>query len=404
MKLILIFIVALVVASTLAYQVHLDPGYAILSYGNLSIETSLAVFIFISFIAFIALFIASMILLSIKNSPKKLSSWNTKRKHLRSQKELSKGLLSSADGNWKQSEKLLIKHANDSETVLVNYLSAAHAAQSQGAFERRDDYLFKAGEALPKQAHAIHLTRAKLQFSAGQYEQALATLQQLVEAIPNHPLVLTLLLKTYAKLNDWKELYNLLPRIKSHRQIPLEDWQAIEQETLSQLLTSASKMDFGELDKIWANLNKKQKLDPLYLSAYATQKISQKQEEEAEEWLIKALNTQMDDSLIDLYSDLNIDTSQKLKQLGKWLKTSPSNVSLLNQLGRVCLQQQLWGKANHYLDKSIAIKPTSRAYLMLGELYQEQGEDAEKLAQTFRIGLELANNITSTELTTKPNP
>ncbi|MBV1889175.1 MAG: hypothetical protein KUG67_02915, partial [Proteobacteria bacterium] len=53
MTILIITIVALSVAVGLAYQVHLDPGFALLTYGQISIETSLAVLLFLTFIAFI---------------------------------------------------------------------------------------------------------------------------------------------------------------------------------------------------------------------------------------------------------------------------------------------------------------------------------------------------------------
>jgi len=178
MKLILLLILALVIASGLAYQVHLEPGYALLTYGHVSIETSLAVLLFVTLIIFIGFYFSLRALLTLKRSPKSISRWNQKRKTTRSQKEINKGLINSAEGNWQRSEKLLVKHAEQSDTPLLNYLSAAHAAQSQGAYNRRDEYLFKAGKTLPDQIHAIQLTRAKLQLAAGQFEQALATLRQ----------------------------------------------------------------------------------------------------------------------------------------------------------------------------------------------------------------------------------
>ena len=89
MKLLLLFIVALIIASGLAYQVHIDPGYALLRHGTWSIETSVAVLIFAILIAFIVLALLFKMLLGIKRSPKKLSKWNKHRVQRRSIKELS---------------------------------------------------------------------------------------------------------------------------------------------------------------------------------------------------------------------------------------------------------------------------------------------------------------------------
>ncbi|PCI20120.1 MAG: heme biosynthesis protein HemY [Piscirickettsiaceae bacterium] len=398
MKLLILFIVALVIASGLAYQVHIDPGYALLRYGTWSVETSLAVMVFILLVAFVVLAMLFKALLGIKRTPKRLQKWNKHRVQRRSIKELNQGLLNSAEGNWKRSEKLLTKHAKQSETPLLNYLSAAHAAQAQGAYDRRDEYLLKAGDALPEQAHAIHLTRAKLQFSAGQFEQALATLQQLLSVTPNHPIVLSLLLKTLSQLNDWEAIHKLLPIVKSNRNIQADEWEAVEIQTLTKLLTSKSQNNDPELDTLWHSLSKKQKLSANYLSIYAGHKIAKKDEKDVSDLIVKSIKTTQDESLIDLYCQLDISPDLQIKQLEKWLNILPSSTILLNHIARLSLSEKQWGKTSSFLQQSINIKPTSLAYLLQGRLHEEQGETPEKAAEFYRAGIEIANNLLTTEL------
>ena len=384
MKLLLLFIVALVIASGLAYQVHIDPGYALLRHGTWSIETSVAVLIFAILVAFIALAFLFKMLLGIKRTPRKLNKWNKHRVQRRSIRELNKGLLDSAEGNWKRSEKLLTKHVKHSEVPLLNYLSAAHAAQSQGAYDRRDEYLLKAGDALPEQGHAIHLTRAKLQFSAGQYEQALATLQQLVSLTPNHPVVLALLLKTLFKLNDWEAIYKLLPTVKNNRNIHDEEWQALEKQTLTNLLALTSQQNSPDFETIWKSLNKKQKLSSEYLSIYVKHKIKTGEDKEAADLIVKSMKSTPNSSLIELYCQLKVDTNSKVKQLEKWLNLFPSDTSLLNQIAIVCKEQNEINKATSYIEKSLAVQPTGLAFLLLGQTLEEQGAAPEKTVETYR--------------------
>ncbi|MEH6502519.1 MAG: heme biosynthesis HemY N-terminal domain-containing protein [Cycloclasticus sp.] len=397
MKLILILILALVLAAGLAQQVHLDPGYVLLVYGTWSVETSLAILLFIGFITFIGFYFALRTLLTLKRAPKNIGVWNSRRKLKQSKKELNKGLIDSAEGNWQRSEKLLMKHAQQSETPLLNYLSAAHAAQSQGAFDRRDDYLFNAGEALPEHIHAIHLTRAKLQLSAGQFEQALATLQQLKTATPKHPVVLTLLMKTYAQLKDWNALYELLPAIKRNRKIASEDWQAIEQNALINLFNPTVGNKQLDMGAIWKNLDKKQKLEAEYIRPYATHLISTANTQLAEEVLKNGLGMQTDNSLLALYCQLDIEADKKIKQLEKWLKNSASNIELLNALAELCLQKELWGKTKTYLEQSFAIEASASAYFLMGQLLEAQGEPLEKATAYYKDALKL-NKSTAIQL------
>lgn len=399
MKLIFVVILALIIASGLAYQVHLEPGYALLTYGQLSIETSLAVLLFISLVTFIGFYFLLRTMLTVKRTPKAIGKWNQKRKLVRSKKEINKGLIDSAEGNWQRSEKLLVKHAEQSETPLLNYLSAAHAAQSQSAYNRRDEYLFKAGEALPDQIHAIHLTRAKLQLAAGQFEQALATLQQLRTATPSHPVVLTLLMKAHQQLNEWDALFYLLPTLKNNRKIPREEWQAVEKNTLMQLLKSPHNSTQHDLDLIWKSLDKKQKLNPDYLTAYVYHLIRTGDNENAEKWLIKGLGTQSNTGLLALYMQLNIAADKKQQQLEKWLRKQASSAELLNALAQLCLEQEKWSTAKTYLESSIALQPTGLAYLLLGQAHEHLSDSSDEANINYKAGLELSINTTALSTT-----
>jgi len=399
MKLIFLAILALIIASGLAYQVHLDPGYALLTYGEMSIETSLAVLAFLTFLAFLVFYIALRTLMTLKRTPKNIGKWNTKRKQNRSRKELNKGLIDSAEGNWQRSEKLLIKHAQQSDAPLLNYLSAAHAAQSQQAYERRDEYLFKAGEALPEQMHAIHLTRAKLQLSAGQIEQALATLQQLRSTTPRHPIVLTLLMKAHRQLNDWEALYNVLPAIKNNRNISQEEWLQIEQDTLLNLFQGTSTSSSQDLKTVWKSLNKSQRLNPTYLFAYASKLMNSGKGDIAESLLVKGLNTQTDARLLTLYSQLNMPNDKKIKQLEKWLRKHTTSAELLNTVAELHIQKEQWSEAKNYLESSISLTPTSLAYLLLGKLNEQQGDATDEANANYKAGLELSLNTTSVKKT-----
>ena len=47
-----------------------------------------------------------------------------------------------------------------------------------------------------------------------------------------------------------------------------------------------------------------------------------------------------------------------IERAESWLKQHPDDAALLLTLGRLCAQQELWGKAQSYLDASIAVEPT----------------------------------------------
>jgi HemY protein len=62
---------------------------------------------------------------------------------------------------------------------------------------------------------------------------------------------------------------------------------------------------------------------------------------------------------------------------------------LLLTLGRLCAEQELWGKAQSYLDASVAVEPTWSAHLALAELHDGLGH-ADAARRHYRESLDLA--------------
>ena len=82
------------------------------------------------------------------------------------------------------------------------------------------------------------------------------------------------------------------------------------------------------------------------------------------------------------------DTGAWLRQAESWLQSRPEDASLLLAAGRLCIRNQLWGKARSYLESSIAIDPSPEAFDELGRLMLQVG-DEDEAASAFRRGLAL---------------
>ena len=61
---------------------------------------------------------------------------------------------------------------------------------------------------------------------------------------------------------------------------------------------------------------------------------------------------------------------------------------MLLTAARLCLRNELWGKARSYLETVIAIRPTPEAYQEYGRLLSQLGE-GEAAADAYRSGLSL---------------
>ena len=193
MKLLLILIIALALGGLLIWVADLQPGFVLLQYGQWSLETSLIVFVAMFLLLLLAGYFLLRSTLFLKQSPARLANWQQQLRHKRASQALTKGLITLEEGRWAEAERLLARHAGNSETPLLHYLAAARAAQKQSAPARRDNYLKLAHETTEGADIAVGVVQAELQLSAGQKEQALATLQHLRQVAPKHPYVLQLL-------------------------------------------------------------------------------------------------------------------------------------------------------------------------------------------------------------------
>ena len=174
-------VLALAGAIALGLMLASDRGLVRIFYGGDVVEMTLATFIGAAILFLALLWLLKVLLIAIWTAPARLRAAARRRRLARGREAQMNGLIQIAEGHWDRGERLLIKHAEDAETPLVNYLAAARAAQLLGADERRDIYLKAAYESTPEATKAVLLTQADLQMSHRQYEHALATLKRIQE-------------------------------------------------------------------------------------------------------------------------------------------------------------------------------------------------------------------------------
>ncbi len=373
-----------------------DLGHINLSFGDLSFETNLLVF---CAALLSCLFVVLVLIKTYQLIKSPFVYFVQKRKQRIKEKarlSLSQGLIEYAEGRFKQAEKILLQHVEHSENRLLVYLSAARAAQQLGAHERRDEYLHKAHIEAPDAEIAIGLTKAELQLTHDQNEQALATLTQLSEISPNHTYVLTLLANTYKHLQDWDNLKNILPALNKHSNLSAESFLCFEVIVCNGQLTNLTRETqpghsaSQALISYWTDTPQHLKSLPDVIEHYAKQLIFVDAADEAEKLLRLYLNKNWQESTIILYAELDVMVDKKqLEMVESWLKDHQQNAFLLLALGKMCNSLSLWGKAKNYLEASISINPMPQNYLRLARLLEEHMADPAAAQEYYRQGLHL---------------
>jgi HemY protein len=101
----------------------------------------------------------------------------------------------------------------------------------------------------------------------------------------------------------------------------------------------------------------------------------------AGEIVAAALEAEWSEELVLLYGDcLGTDALAPIERAEKWLKSRPRDRALLLTLGRLCLKQELWGKAQSYLEASLSEEASRSAHVALAQLLDRIGrpEDANR--------------------------
>ena len=398
MKNFIYFLGSLCIAVAAAFLIHDklsaydDPGYVLIGLGHWSLETSFVFFAVSQIIGFFLFYVMFRLLGVLLRLPSKLKHRGKNIKFNRSQDALISGLVDSAEGNWEKAEKILIKHASNSGAPLLHYLTAARAAQSRGAIEKRDEYLRKATEQSGETDIAVGLTQAELHLSANQFDQALETLTKLQSIDSAHASVLKLMHQTYQRVGDWEGLRKLIPSLHQNKILMEAEVKLLETETFSSLLKQAAEQGNAEkIQQLWATVPDHVKSVQGILTIYFAAMIEVGAGTMVEDDIAQSLVKIWDETVLVLFANIQSkDYPKQLQTAEQWLAIHSGSAVLLRVLGKICIKCKQMEKAEQYLTKSVTIEATVAAYQMLGDVLIEKG-DKEKASDSYRKGLELAS-------------
>lgn len=390
MKVLIIVAIALTLGAAAIWAADFEPGFVLLQYGSWSLETSLVVFTVAFLLLLVAAYLGLRSLVLLKQSPARLSAWKETQRHKRANRALTRGLITLEEGRWTEAERTLVRHAGNSETPLLHYLAAARAAQKQNAPDRRDNYLKLAHETTEGADIAVGVVQAELQISAGQKEQALATLQHLREMAPKHPYVLQLLQSLYQDMDQWQEVQSVLPDLRKRHVLETGEVEALGQEAaVGQLDAALQKQDWRKMSQVWEKSPIRMRQTEAMLKPYINGLICQGEKEEAVSLIEQFMRKDWSDALVYQYGLLQQgDLLKRLATAEKWLKNHQDNPWLLLTLGRLAKASDLWTKAEEYLRASIRHGARGETYQALAEVLTEQGQPSAA-AETYQQGLDL---------------
>lgn len=368
----LIIALVLIGAATLAHFLLTDPGYVAIRFAGHLVEMSAVTFVLV----LIAAWYLVRLLILVFNARRLWREAQLRRKQDRARKSLARGLLEMSEGAWADSEETLTRTARDAEVPAAHYLTAARAAELQGATQRRDEWLAKAVEVSSERRAPALIMQAEIQLTHKQYQAALETLRQLEASGEQNSRATLLLARIYRQTGDWQQLQALEPKLRSTRGISaaMVD-ETVAQIYLDRLKAAGTAADAAQLAQARKEMPKSLTQRAEIVVAYARAAMACDEQEAAETELRRFLNKQWDEAAVLAYGDLDPDEPLvTLERAEEWLPEHGEDAGLLLSCARLCMRAELYGKARSYLETSLAIRPRLEAYHLLAGLMEQLGE------------------------------
>lgn len=367
-------LLVLTLAVALAVFLRETSGNVLVMVNDLRIEVSLAFAVMSLVMLFVGLYVLLRLLSWLIAIPSRLRAWNDRRVSKKEHELLEQGWTELLEGRYSHAEKDLTRLFDQTRSAnrqVLAALSAARAAHALGEFERRDQLIARARETANTDTalnEAVITAAADLYLDQGEPQLALDSLLPLQQSGARHVHTLRLLLRAYRQLNQHEKVFELTRSLSRRTALPASE--------ASQMITTAAAalIRAGQHDdswrKIWKELKTEERTAADVALAAAEANESLGQFDEAAAILEQAIVVSYDPRLLSAYARSDAKhVARRLEKAESWLEKRPEDPDLLATLGTLCLQGQIWGQAEHYLQRSVARRNDARVHALLGSLY-----------------------------------
>lgn len=321
-----------------------------------------------------------------------------RRKKLRSARHaLREAAIAFFEGRYQRAEREALKAVDDEyapENRALALMIAARAAGQVHDFTRRDQYLSRL-EALPERLQlARHMLEAELYLEAKSPLEALAAVERARAISPNLTAALRLELKIRLLLKQPEAVLQLTEKLLKAEALEPQQARRYRQAAYSQQLASIASYD--EMRQWLRRMPEVERRNPLLIGEAVSRLAALGEHDHAATLLAGLLadeelaTPELEKSLGRLAPQLSAETRLKLLAEGEgWLKQRPRDHMLLLALGQLALAQQLWGKAQSYLEASLSVEPSLIAHSELVRLFYATDKN-DRAEEHYRQSLELA--------------
>ena len=263
-------------------------------------------------------------------------------------------------------------HEGGNSDAAVPYLERIRSA---GASEMRD------------------ASKAYMLLSEGRAKDALTLLKDLAVTAPKNPGVLKMKVEAEVAEKAWEDVLASLGPLTKSGLMPASAAQQLRLNAELNLIKSRpANRDL--IMSTWESVSPESRHDVAIAVTVARRLIGLGCGNDAKDVIDATIDARgsagWDSSLAAAYADCKSDsTLAQIERAERWLRQHARDPVLLATLGKLCMRQALWGKAQSYLEASVALEPTLDAHMTLARLMEQIGKRDEAIRH-IRRSAELA--------------
>jgi HemY protein len=381
-------VVLAVLAVGIALIARQSDGYVVIVASPYRIELSLNLLVVGVLAGYLAFHLLARLAETLLAIPKRVAAYREERARTRARQSLNDALIAFFQGRFASAEKSASVAMESEESRGVAAIIAARSAHELGRFSEREQFLDQAKGA-PAVDQARLTTLADLLLAQGRHEESLAVLKDLAGRDARNVRLLRMRLAAETALKRWDEALQTTTALAKLGGIPEIEAAATRRAAhLGNLNRKAQ--DAAALTQYWKHLPNDLRVDPSIASTAARYHLALGGNAEAQVIVEDALAAGWDTGLVSLYADCAGTNALHLIERGeKWLREHARDPALLLTLGKLCMKQGLWGKAQSYIEASLALEPTHEGHMTLAALMERIGKPQEA-SRHFRKSAELA--------------
>ena len=369
MRALIAFLLIAAAAVTLALLFRLNTGYVLFVAPPYRVELSQNAFLVIAVLAFIALYALVRAGVRLARLPEEVRASRRRRQFERFRSKQDAAVVALIEGRHGKARQFAQEALAIPHSTPVAALVGARAALETRDYAAAAAMLDRPETREAKLAVPRLMLEAELALERGQPADALARLAELRREAGLHTAAQRLELRALTAAGRPAEVPALVDQLVKRKVYDAQQGELLRASAHAESLASLAH-DAAGLRAYWARVPELDRLQPKVARAAAKSFLELGSDREAAEILARCLDRNWDSALVVLYAECRApDATRQLETAERWLVAHNQDASLLYALGRLCERSELWGKAQTYLEASLALDNHWRAHVALADLF-----------------------------------